>query len=509
MGNRGSHPVGAQSPPTPTQRAEKKTPSGHRLIQQWDRIWALTRPAFRQQRTFRRARRLALAALVGLGRRNITGMLTASGQQFTDWSAAYRLFACDRIDPEALSAPLRRGVVEQLAPTEPLVALLDDTHLPKRGRKIAQTGWIRDPLGPKFQTNLVWGQRMVQLSLALPEAAGPARARGIPADLRLCPRPRKPRKGSSAERWQAYHRLRETSRPTLIAADQIARLRRQMDQDGQRRRPLIVSGDGGFTNTTTIKSLPERTVLVGRLRKDAKLYGPPLADQQARRGRKRVYGEPLPTPEQLHGDPGIPWQQVTAVIAGESVKLKAKRIGPVRWRGAGARDLCLVIIQPRAEFADGELHRVWHKPVYLICTASGLDSARIVQSFLWRWEIELNFRDQKTLLGMGQAQVRSAAACERVAQLIATAYGVLHLAVAGSQRAAGQPRQALPRPRWRKERTHERCTTGQAISLLRDQLWGRALGVENLSDFVRTTPALTKCEKFTSHLASSLIYSTG
>jgi hypothetical protein len=26
---------------------------------------------------------------------------------------------------------------------------------------------------------------------------------------------------------------------------------------------------------------------------------------------------------------------------------------------------------------------------------------------LWRWEVEVNFRDEKTLLGFGQSQVRS------------------------------------------------------------------------------------------------------
>ncbi len=479
------------------------------MIQHWERIWEQTRPAFRQQRTWRRAGRLALASMVGLGRRTVTGMLSSSGQQFGDWSAAYRLFARERINPAALSAPLRRGVIGQLAAEEPLVALIDDTLTPRRGRKVSEVGWSRDPLGPKFKANLIWAQRIVQLSLALPEAAGAARARAIPTDLRLCPRPRKPRKGASTELWEQYQQERKKARPTLIATEQITDLRQQIDQEGQSQRRLIISGDGGYTNTTVLKALPERTAMVGRLRKDAKLYGVPRPDQQSTRGRKRIYGDPLPTPMLMYGDPSIPWQQVRVVIAGEPVDLKVKRIGPLRWRGAGERDQCLLIVQPRATAADGQTRRIWHDPVYLLATDPELTNERIAQVYLWRWEIELNFRDEKTLLGMGQAQVRSARSCERVAQLIAIAYGALMLAVAAAGRAGAHGDHSLPRPRWRKERPHERCSTAQAISQLRAQLWGRALGIENFSDFARTTPSHTKSQKFAPHLASSVIFASG
>ena len=45
---------------------------------------------------------------------------------------------------------------------------MDNTLLRKRGKKIPGVGWIHDPLGPKFRRNLVWGQRMLQFSTAVP-----------------------------------------------------------------------------------------------------------------------------------------------------------------------------------------------------------------------------------------------------------------------------------------------------------------------------------------------------
>ena len=82
------------------------------MIAEFDRLWARTYPAFNQERTWHRAHTLALGALIGFGRRTVTGMLTTTGQQFEDWSAAYRLFSEERFDPDILFAPARQTVTE-------------------------------------------------------------------------------------------------------------------------------------------------------------------------------------------------------------------------------------------------------------------------------------------------------------------------------------------------------------------------------------------------------------
>jgi hypothetical protein len=104
------------------------------MIAAFDALWEQMRPAFAQERTWRRARTLALSALVGLGRRTVTGMLSASAQTGVDWSAAYRLFERERFDKDALFAPARRGACSRLRENDPLVVLMDDTLVRKRGR---------------------------------------------------------------------------------------------------------------------------------------------------------------------------------------------------------------------------------------------------------------------------------------------------------------------------------------------------------------------------------------
>ena len=72
------------------------------MIAGFNRLFDQTKPAFSQERTFERARTLAMSSVVGLGRRTVSGMLCASAQQFTDWSAAYRIFERERFDVKEL-----------------------------------------------------------------------------------------------------------------------------------------------------------------------------------------------------------------------------------------------------------------------------------------------------------------------------------------------------------------------------------------------------------------------
>ena len=73
----------------------------------WNALFDHARVAFAQQRSAERARTLGLSALTCLGRHTLSGLLCTAGQQFRDWSAAYRLFERERLDPQAQT--LTRG----------------------------------------------------------------------------------------------------------------------------------------------------------------------------------------------------------------------------------------------------------------------------------------------------------------------------------------------------------------------------------------------------------------
>jgi len=448
---------------------------------------------------------LALSALVALGRRTVTGLLTTSGRQFIDWSADYRLFGKQRFSQEELFSVARNEVLQRIDSNEPFVALMDDTLLRKRGRKIHGTSWRRDPLGPPFCSNFIWGQRFLQISAALPEGPGAARARAIPIDFLHCPSPRKPTKRSLPEEWVDYKHQQKNTKISSRGAERLWNLREALDIK-EKERELIVSADGGFTNGTVLKSLPPRTTFIGRIRKDAKLYAMP-SEKTSRRGRKPVYGERLPTPEEIRKDEAIPWQTVQAFAAGSVRDFQIKTIAPVRWRSAGGgNDLRLLVIRPLAYRLNKKSRLNYRKPAYLICTDPNLAIEKFLQNYIWRWEVEVNFREEKTILGTGQAQVRTQNAVESVPSLIVAAYALLLLA---GDSTHGTETKAYPKPKWRKKDNTSRISTEQLIGLMRTQLWGKAMGLDNFSSFASQLKNIQKAEKLEEQLPAAIMYATG
>lgn len=446
-----------------------------------------------------------MGALVGLGRRTVTGMLTTTGRQFVDWSADYRVFGHGRFCVGELFSVPRRAVLENLDSEEPFVAMMDDTLIRKKGRKVSGTSWRRDPLGPPFCTNFIWGQRFLQVSAALPEGPGAARARAIPIDLAHCPSPRKPRKNASSEDWALYKLAQKQTNISRKGAERLWHLRNELDQDNAERKLLMVA-DGGFTNGTVLKSMPPRTEFIGRLRKDAKLYSLP-GDEAPRRGRKRAYGDRLSTPEEMRRNKSIPWQKVRAHAAGEMREFQVKSIGPVRWRSAGGgHDLRLVIIRPLGYRLTKQSPLNYRNPAYLICTDPNLPLEKVLQSYIWRWEIEVNFRDEKTLLGIGQAQVRTEKAVEFVPVLLVAAYAMLLVA---GHRVYKTGDKVFPKPKWRKKTPNSRMTTEQLIGLTRIELWSEDMGLDNISSFVSQVDQPQKPEKIGRHLPAAILYATG
>jgi hypothetical protein len=148
-----------------------------------------------------------------------------------------------------------------------------------------------------------------------------------------------------------------------------------------------------------------------------------------------------------------------------------KEVSSVRWRGTGSRDVRLIVIRPLAYRPKKGTKLLYRDPAYLICTDVDLPLVKLLQAYLWRWEIELNFRDEKTVMGVGEAQVRSRSSVESVPALVVASYSYLLLAAA----AGNGNLSSLPRPKWYPSKPTDRCSTQQMIALFRTQLWGLAI----------------------------------
>jgi hypothetical protein len=433
-------------------------------------------------------------------------MVSTCGRQFQDWTADYRLFSKDRFAPEYLFGSVRRGVAEQLPPGAPLVVAMDDTLLRKTGTKIHGVAYRRDPLSPFFHVNFVRGQRMLQLSAALlPAADGPARM--IPIDFHHCPTAKKPRKNAPEKLWDQYKENAKQCNLSLQGSQRLGRLREALDTDpGGENRNLWAVVDGSFTNAKVLKALPERTTLIGRIRKDAKLHYLPNASERKKHGRRKRYSDKTITPEQLRQGDAHPWERVSIWAAGKRHMFKVKTIAPVLWRPAGAdRPLRLIAIAPLGYRANKKSRMLYRQPAYLICTDPEISLAKLIQAYVWRWDIEVNFRDEKTLLGVGQAQVRNRQSVEKVPALIVASYAMLLLAGAKAFGVNGIP-DSLPLPKWRGKKKRNRASTQDLINQLRQELWGKALGQKHFSGFAEKEKEIKKPEKCTPELAAAVLY---
>jgi hypothetical protein len=409
---------------------------------------------------------------VGFGRHTITGLLRNQNRTQQDWSADYRFYAQDRLDVDKIFGQLR-AQVEQCGPAEaPLVVAMDDSILRKTGRRIFGCGYRRDPLSPPFHVNFVRGLRVLQISAAVRQGTQGA-ARLVPIDFQHAALPVKPHKKAPQEQHDAYALERAARNINVVGRQRLAHLRQQMDQSGSASRQLLATVDGRFTNSTVLRQIPERTVVIGRVRKDSVFFHPPQS--QPERGRRRKYGQRCPTPEALLKDPLVAWQTVQAYAAGQTYEFKFKTLGPVySAMDKGQRALRVVVIEPVPYRASKKSKLQRREPAFLICTDPDLPVAQLLQAYLWRWDIEVNFRDEKTILGVGQAQVRSESSNHNAPALAVAAYAMLLLASIKTYGAQGKP-DTFRSPLWYKRKPENRATTQELINQLRHELWAHSL----------------------------------
>ena len=189
-----------------------------------------------------------------------------------------------------------------------------------------------------------------------------------------------------------------------------------------------------------------------------------------------------------------------AYAAGDRHLFEVKRMPAARWKGSGKRTVQVVIVRPLAYRPRQGAKLLYRNPAYLLCSAPDLSIEKILQSYLWRWEIELNFRDEKTVMGVGQAQVRNARSVEIAPMLGVAAYA--YLLLAGTATA---PTASLPPPKWQKREPEDRSTTQMMQNIFRAQLWN--IAVEKNKTHFESKAATSRSHFFANqHLYSAVCY---
>lgn len=400
------------------------------------------REVFCQARTMRRAIDYGMGLLLAVGRRTVTSSILARGLGARDWSADYKVFSRSAWCEDELFRPAMTTFVEHY-PTGLIPIALDETKIRKTGLKIPHVSWQRDPLSPPFATNYIRAQRFLQASVLFPHhLEHDLSARGIPVAFEHAPVLKRPSHRASAEEKSQYQKARKAQNLSTQSLAMMKRLREELDRSGAANRTMIFAADGSFCNRTIFRAELDRTVLIARARKDAKLCFP------ATPGSRRWYDEQVFTPEQVRTDDAIAYKSANLRLGHSLHEVRYKEVSGVLWRtGAQRRELRLIIVAPQPYQIRGQ-RRNYRQPAYLLTTDPSTPATVLIQIYIDRWQIEVNHRDEKDLLGLGQAQAWSAQGAERHPTFLVALYSLL---LTASLIEFGPSRSSAfsPLPRWR------------------------------------------------------------
>lgn len=417
---------------------------------------------FAQERTLRRAIEHAVATPCGFGRRTISRTICTLDRHQQDWSADYKLFSRSNWSECRLFMPVFSHYMQRYK-DGPVAIGFDDTKTPKCSRKNKSVFRQRDPMSPPFHTNLILAQRFIQASVLFPHyREGEHDCRAVPVRFVDAPAVKKPGKGATEAEKQAAREARRTCNLSTQTLAVMKHVRTDLDTSGGWQRQMVAVLDGSFCNRTIFGASLDRIALLARCRKDAKLCYP------AEESGRRKYAEDKFTPEDIRKNDMIPWKEENVFYGGKKRLIRCKEVKGVLWqRGAGLKPLRLIVIaaQPYKKSPHSKVN--YRNPAYLLSTDVDSPIEYLVQVYLDRWQIEVNHREEKDILGVGQSQVFSQKSVPRHPAFVVVAYSMMLLA---SMQEFGLNRTSdfVALPKWRKHA--RRPSALDLITLLRKEI---------------------------------------
>lgn len=429
------------------------------LLDELLRVLQRSRLAVRQERTFARLVTLTLGSLVALGRHTLSQVIVALGAGGGDWTGWYRLFNRVRIGTETLQTTLVRELVADLDPDAPLPVVLDATQLPRSSRTFPGSGWGKAPRTMPWRPGFHRAQRLEILSGLLPRsAAGDSRA--VPLRSTVL------RSAKTTPLGEMPQQREGQAGVTLLAW-----LRARLANAGRADQPILALADGAYSTAPVIANLPARTWLLARCATNRALFALPVHDPH-RRGRKRLYGERGPTPQDtLHQATG--WTTVTVAVRGRTIPLTTIVTGPWLVRKAPQQPLMLLVVKG-IDRGKGTTRRQRDPQFFLVSAVQDERGAwelplPVDELVAWawqRWEVEVMHRELKSGFGLGDQQAWSAAGALTTTAWVLWTYAVLILA--GYRCWGLGPAPGPELGRWWRPR---RWSIGRLLGAVRAELW--------------------------------------
>ena len=389
---------------------------------------------------------LLVGAILAPGRRMISSALRAVGRDtLPQFQRYHRVLNRAAWSSLAASRILLGLLVVTFAPSGPLVVGIDETIERRRGPKITAAGISRDPVRSSHSHFVkVRGLRWICLQLLVPIPwAGHVWA--LPFLTALAP----------SERYCRQRQRRD--KPLTLWARQRIRLVHRWQPD----RRLVMVGDRTYAALDLLAAVRPAATVVARVRLDAHLCAPAPVRLPRQTGRPRLVGVRLPNLTTYANDPATSWTTCTvARWYGERDRpiqlLSATAVWyhtglppvPIRW---------VLIRDPWGKFATQAV----------LCTDVTADPLQIVCWFIFRWQLEVTFREVRTHLGVETQRQWSDRAVARTTPALLGLFSLVTL-LAHAQLSAGAP---IRRSAWYCKPLP---TFADALALVRRQLWTEA-----------------------------------
>jgi hypothetical protein len=383
--------------------------------------------------------------VLDLRRHTVTEVVRAAGAVgYKHISSFHRFFSRAQWTTDDVGLKLAAVIIEQLLPTGTIRLVVDDTLGRHTGKCIAAASMHRDPLlstgrRPFFH----WGHVWVVLSL---EVTVFDKSWALPVLFRL---------------HRSEKRCKAEGRPYEKLTEQAAELVALLAAEYPNRRFELV-GDAAYTNSTLVKGRPNNMTLIGRGRLDAALYASPPRPRKGQKGRPRVRGKRLRSPEKRAADNHAPWRKATVTVYGKTAVVRVLVIDALWYVVGGGERLRVIVVR---DFPGHDNDDVF------VCTDTSLSAEHIIESYAKRWSLEVTFHECKGRLGFEDPCNRTERAVERTAPLALVSYSlvVLWYVQHGQQSRAAR----LPTMPWYTNKAS--VTFADMLATLRRASWSRRL----------------------------------
>lgn len=430
------------------------------LLETFIFLLQLWRPAFSSVRSFDYARALACATLTCVGqKKTLTNVWMAFRPSNQKPSSIYKFFSRMKWQVQDLFNPILKEAIPYFT-GDHIVMGVDDSIFKKTGKRIPKTGYHRDPMSLPFWVNLIRGLRFLQYSLLIPQyLVNGAPCCSIPIRFIDAPPVRKPKKNAPQEEWDRYIQRKTEFNLSTIFVLEAQRIRRVLDKMGAAAKQLILVCDGSFCNRACLNAKWDRTSVVARGRKDAKLCF------KSTSGRRK-YDSNKFTPESVRQDENLAYNERQFYYGGEFRLIRYKELSNVLWQSVTKlMSLRLIILAPLPYVRGGKKN--YRDPAYLFTNDLNTPVEILLQSYLDRVQIEYNFRDEKSVIGVAEAQVRNDRSVTKEPAFTVAVYSLLQLASLKTTVSSTQYNIAIPE--WQNARKRPSCRV--LVRTLTKQLW--------------------------------------